>query len=335
MVSTQDELPKDTESLHRLLIDARQSIAQRDEQLRLAAAKILYSTLEIENLKMQLARLRRMQFGRSSEKLSETIEQIELKLEELESSVSAGESAAVSAPRRARPTRKPFPAAFPRQIITHDVGCTCPDCGRSMRRVGEDVAEMLEWIPGRLKVLRHVRAKYSCASCHTLVQAPAPGRPIARSFAGPGFIAHVLTSKFADHIPLYRQSKIYAREGLDIERSTLADMAGGAYRLVEPLLASLSKSVLAPGKLHADDTPLPVLAPGQDRTKTGRLWTYVRDTATTDPAAVRIRRRCCSATVPTAKASVPESTCVTSTALYRPMRMAGSASSTEPIEQQA
>jgi transposase len=292
VVSTHDQLPKDTESLHRLLIDARQSIAQRDEQLRLAEAKILYSTLEIENLKMQLARLRRMQFGRSSEKLSEAIEQIEFKLEELETGVSANEPAAVSAPRPARPPRKPFPATFPRQIIPHDIGCTCPDCGRQMRRVGEDSAEMLEWVPGRLKVLKHVRAKYSCSSCQTLVQAPAPSRPIPRSFAGPGFIAHVLTSKFADHIPLYRQSRIYAREGLDIERSTLADIAGGAYRQIDPLLVALGRSVLAPGKLHADDTPLPVLAPGRGKTKTGRLWTYVRDdrpSGSTDPPAVLFR----------------------------------------------
>jgi len=292
VVSTHDELPKDAESLHRLLIDARENIAQRDEQLRLAEAKILYSTLEIENLKMQLARLRRMQFGRSSEKLCEAIEQIEFKLEELESGVAENESRAVSAPRAARPVRKPLPAALPRQLVSHDVGCTCPKCGQGVRRIGEDAAEMLEWVPGRFKVLKHVRPKYSCASCQVLVQAPAPSRPIARSFAGPGFIAHVLTSKFADHIPLYRQSKIYAREGLDIERSTLADIAGGAYRLIEPLLAALAKSVLAPGKLHADDTPLPVLAPGQGKTKTGRLWTYVRDdrpSGSTDPPAVLFR----------------------------------------------
>jgi transposase len=292
VVSTHDDLPTDTESLHRLLIDARQLIAQRDEQLRLAEARNVYSTLEIENLKMQLARLRRMQFGRSSEKLCEAIEQIEFKLEELETSVSAGESPAVAAPRAARPPRKPFPAALPREIIPHDVGCTCPECGGVMRRVGEDSAEMLEWVPGRFKVLKHVRAKYSCSSCQILVQASAPSRPIPRSFAGPGFIAHVLTSKFADHIPLYRQSKIYGREGLEIERSTLADIAGGAYRLIEPLLAVLGKSVLAPGKLHADDTPLPVLAPGKGRTKTGRLWTYVRDNracGSTDPPAVLFR----------------------------------------------
>jgi len=292
VASTHDELPKDTESLHRLLIDARQAIAQRDEQLRLAEAKILYSTLEIDNLKMQLARLRRMQFGRSSEKLSEAIEQIEFKLEELETDVAAKQSPAVSAPRPARPPRKPFPSTFPRQIIAHDVGCTCPDCGGQMRRIGEDVAEMLEWIPGRLKVLRHVRPKYSCSSCQTLVQAAAPSRPIPRSFAGAGFIAHVLTSKFADHIPMYRQSRIYAREGLDIERSTLSDIAGGAYAMIEPLLGALGKSVLAPGKLHADDTPLPVLSPGRGRTKTGRLWTYVRDdrpSGSTDPPAVLFR----------------------------------------------
>jgi len=292
VVSTHDELPTDTESLHRLLIAARQGITERDEQLRRAEAQIAYSTLEIENLKLQLAKLRRMQFGRSSERLSAAIEQIEFKLEELETTVSAGEAAAVSAPRPTRAPRKPFPASFPREVIPHDAGCTCPDCGRTMRRVGEDVAEMLEWVPGRFKVLKHVRPKYSCSSCQILVQAPAPSRPIARSFAGPGFIAHVLTSKFADHIPLCRQSGIYARDGLEIERSTLADIAGGAYRLIEPLLAVLGKSVLAPGKVHADDTPLPVLAPGMGRTKTGRLWTYVRDDrpcGSTDPPAVVFR----------------------------------------------
>jgi transposase len=292
VVSTHDELPTDTESLHRLLIVARQGIAERDEQLRRAEAQIVYSTLEIENLKLQLARLRRMQFGRSSEKLSDAIEQIEFKLEELETTVSAGESPAVTTPRPTRPPRKPFPASFPREIVQHDVGCTCPDCGQAMRRVGEDTAEMLEWVPGRFKVLKHVRPKYACSTCQILVQAPAPSRPIARSFAGPAFIAHVLTSKFADHIPLCRQSTIYAREGLEIERSTLADIAGGAYRLMEPLLAVLGKTVLAPGKVHADDTPLPVLAPGMGKTKTGRLWTYVRDDrpcGSTDPPAVLFR----------------------------------------------
>ena len=289
MVSTHAELPTDTASLQRLLLAARQGIAARDAQLRLAQAQLRYSTLEIENLKMQLARLRRLQFGRSSEKLSAAIEQLEFKLEELETTVSAGESPAASTPRPARPPRKPLPASFPREVVRHDAGCRCPDCGQVMRSVGEDAAEMLEWVPGRFKVLRHVRPKYSCSACQILVQAPAPSRPIARSLAGPGFIAHVLTSKFADHLPLYRQSTIYAREGLDIDRSTLADIVGGAYRLLEPLLETLGKTVLTPGKVHADDTPFPVLAPGTGKTKTGRLWTYVRDdrpSGSAEPPAV-------------------------------------------------
>jgi transposase len=277
VVSTHDELPRDTESLHRELLAARAQIVERDEQLRLAKLSLVSSTLEIENLKMQLARLRRMQFGRSSERLTEAIEQIEFQLEELETTVSAGEAPAVASPRPTRPPRKPFPASFPREVVRHDAGCTCPECGRAMRRVGEDAAEMLEWVPGRFKVLRHVRPKYSCAACQILVQVPAPSRPIARSFAGPGFIAHVLVSKFADHLPLNRQSTIYAREGLEIERSTLADIVGGAHRLLDPLLGVLGRYVLAPGKVHADDTPLPVLAPGNGKTKTGRLWTYARD----------------------------------------------------------
>ena len=292
MVSTHDDLPTDAESLRRLVVEARQGIADRDERLRVAEAQIVYSTLEIENLKMQLARLRRLQFGRSSERLSAAIEQIEFKLEELETTVSAAEAPVVSAPRPPRPPRKPFPASFQREIIRHDAGCTCPDCGQRMRRVGEDASEMLEWVPGRFKVLRHVRPKYSCSVCQILVQMPAPSRPISRSFVGPAFIAHVLTSKFADHIPLCRQSTIYARDGLDIERSTLADIAGGAYRLIEPLLAVLGKTVLAPGKIHADDTPLPVLAPGTGKTKTGRLWTYVRDdrpSGSSEPPAVLFR----------------------------------------------
>jgi len=275
-----------------LLLLARSQLLERDEQLRLAQLNLLSSTLEIENLKMQLARLRRMQFGRSSEKLNEEIEQIEFKLEELETTISMSESPAAAAPRPTRPPRKPFPASFPREVIRHDVGCTCPECGAAMRRVGEDAADMLEWIPGRFKVLRHVRPKYCCAACQILVQAPAPSRPIARSFAGPAFISHVLVSKFADHLPLCRQSTIYARDGLEIERSTLADIVGGAYRLIGPLLEVLGRYVLAPGKVHADDTPLPVLAPGNGKTKTGRLWTYVRDerpAGSTEPPAVLFR----------------------------------------------
>jgi transposase len=146
-----------------------------------------------------------------------------------------------------------------------------------LRKLGEDVSEMLEYVPASFFVIRHVRPKLSCSHCERIVQAAAPSRPIERGTAGPGLLAHVLTSKYADHLPLYRQSEIYARQGVELERSTLADWVGSTSQLLTPLVAALRRYVMAASKLHADDTPVPVLAPGNGKTKTGRLWTYVRD----------------------------------------------------------
>lgn len=241
---------------------------------------------EIEHLKLLLAQLRRMRFGRKSEKLDQRIEQLELKLEELE--LRKAERAAQAenfvppgvseAAAPARPARRPLPEHLPRETRTHQPQqAACPQCGGKLCRLGEDVSEMLEYIPAQFKVIRHVRPKLSCRGCDHIVQAPAPSRPIARGLAGPGLLAHVLVSKYADHLPLYRQAEIYARAGIELERSTLADWVGGTAHLLEPLVESLRRHVLASGKLHADDTPVPVLAPGQGKTKTGRLWTYVRD----------------------------------------------------------
>ena len=153
----------------------------------------------------------------------------------------------------------------------------CPDCGGKLRELGEDAAEMLERVRACFKVIRHVRPKLSCDACDRIVQAPAPSRPIDRGLAGPGLLAHVLVSKYADHLPLYRQSEIYAREGVDLDRSTLAGWVGATSDLVAPLVDAVRKHVMSASKLHADDTPVPVLAPGNGKTKTGRLWTYVRD----------------------------------------------------------
>src|SRR6185369_14123724 len=153
----------------------------------------------------------------------------------------------------------------------------CPDCGGMLKHLGEDVSEMLEFVPGRFKVLRTVRPKLACGQCDAIVQAPAPHRPIDRGLAGPGLLAHVLVGKYADHLPLYRQSEIYAREGVDLDRSTLAGWVGGASQALEPLVDAIRRYVLAAMKIHADDTPVPVLAPGNGKTKTARLWTYVRD----------------------------------------------------------
>jgi transposase len=174
--------------------------------------------------------------------------------------------------------RKPLPEHLPRETVEHAPAvCCCPDCGGALKTLGEDVAEILEFVPEHFKVIRHVRPKLACTACDAIVQAPAASRPIANGLAGPGLLAHVLTAKYCDHLPLYRQSGIYARAGVELERSTLAGWVGQASALLRPLVEALNRHVLACAKVHADDTPVPVLAPGEGQTKTGRLWPYVRD----------------------------------------------------------
>ena len=245
---------------------------------------------EIEHLKLVIEKYRRMIFGRKSEKLTSQLEQLEFRLEELETAQVAEE--AVQAEKEAsqqgstqtvtklrrRPVRKPLPEDLPREVITHlpPHNC-CPDCGGALRQFGEDVSEQLERIPATFKVIRHVRPKFACAGCERVVEAPAPARPIERGLPGPDLLAHVLVSKYGNHLPLYRQSEIFAREGVDLDRSTLAGWVGAASELLAPLVDQIRKHVLAASKIHADDTPVPVLAPGNGKTRTGRLWTYVRD----------------------------------------------------------
>jgi transposase len=248
------------------------------------------SAQEIEHLKLVIEKYRRMIFGRKSEKLSGELEQLEFRLEELETAQAAEEAAQAAteaaqpssthtdSKRRSRPARKPLPEDLPREVVTHlPPHSNCPDCGGALRQFGEDVSEQLERIPASFKVIRHVRPKFACAGCESVVEAPAPARPIDRGLPGPALLAHVLVSKYADHQPLYRQSQIYAREGVDLDRSTLAGWVGAASELLTPLVDQIRKHVLAAAKIHADDTPVPVLAPGNGKTKTGRLWTYVRD----------------------------------------------------------
>lgn len=277
------DLPEDVESLKGLVIAAH-------EQTAAVRAALLAEQLLNEKLRLQIARLKRARYGRSSEQLDGEIAQLELTIEDLEASVAALPALQRAAtPPAAKPVRKPLPEQLPREQIVHPSACACPACGGALRAAGEDVAEMLEWVPGRYKVLRHVRPKFACERCETLVQAPAPARPIARGLAGPALLAHVLVSKYADHLPLYRQSRIFAREGLDLDRSTLADWVGGVSELCTPLIDALARYVFGAEKLHADDTPVPVLCPGRGTTRQGRLWTYVRDdrpAASTEPPAV-------------------------------------------------
>ena len=262
------DLPDDIETLKRLIIESQTKLAERDH--------------EIEHLKLLIAKLRRLQFGRSSEKLDAKIGQLELLVEELEANRASREARAPEVPaakpeQKERPARRPLPERLPRETVEHAPVCTCPDCGATMKKIGEDVAEVLEYVPASFKVIRHVRPKLACAACQAIVQAPAPSRPIARGIAGPGLLAHILVAKYADHLPLYRQSQIYAREGVALERSTLADCVGGAAALLDPLVEALARYVVASPYLHGDDTPVPVLEPGRGKTKTGRFWTYVCD----------------------------------------------------------
>src|SRR5271169_3364666 len=281
----------DSEALKSLILSLEEQVFSHRKQLTTQQEEILSQReqlasrdAEIEHLKLLIAKLRRMKFGRSSEKLDRQIEQLELRLEELQTS-QAEKPAANIAARPALPNQ-PVPAPVRRSLPEHLPRETrkylprqkaCPDCGGALQPLGEDVSEILEYVQVRFKVIRQVRPKLACACCERIVQAAAPSRPIERGMAGPGLLAHVLVSKYCDHLPLYRQSEIYAREGVELERSTLADWVGGTSALLTPLVEALRRHVMSATKLHADDTPVPVLAPGNGKTKTGRLWTYVRD----------------------------------------------------------
>jgi transposase len=264
----------DNEALKALVVE------QREQHLKALSSK----TQQVEHLQLIVEKLRRMIFGAKSEKAVIQVEQFELQLEETETEQAAAEeeieaSASEAKPSsKSRPSRKPLPAHLPREVVTHlpDQDC-CPDCGGQLRNFGEDVAEILEYIPANFKVIRHVRPKFACKRCERVVEAPAPSRTIERGLAGPGLLAHVLVAKYADHCPLFRQSEIYAREGVDLDRSTLAGWVGASSELLTPLVEALRRHVLSAAKIHADDTPVPVLAPGNGKTKIGRLWTYVRD----------------------------------------------------------
>jgi transposase len=234
MALTLDQLPDDVATLKRLLLERDAEVAQRVSELSAQRDEMLAARLLIEKLKLQIARLRRLQFGRRSEQHDARVMQLELIVEELETglAISAATAAAAASSPKATPVRRPLPPMLPRETVVHAAACTCPQCGGALKAIGEDVAEQLEFIPEHFKVIRHVRPKFACGQCATIVQAPAPSRPIDKGLAGPGLLAHVAVSKYLDHLPLYRQSEIYARQGIELERSTLADWIGGISRLV-------------------------------------------------------------------------------------------------------
>lgn len=302
MPITPAELPSDIAALRAMVAAQAAELAAQSRHLaeieaarqaqgvELAAARagIVEQRFEIEALKARLARALRVAFGRSSEKLRDRMEQLELTLadiDELLAETASSDNAGVEpeAPIEAlKPVRRPLPEALPRDEVEHAAPCNdttgaCLACGGTLRRLGEDVTEILDYVPGSFRVIRHVRPKLSCRSCETITQAPAASLPIRRGRAGPGLLAHVLVAKYCDHLPLHRQAEIYAREDVDLSRSTLADMVGQTARLMRPLVDALARHVMAGARVHADDTVVPVLEPGLGKTRTARLWTYVRD----------------------------------------------------------
>jgi len=252
---------------------------------RLAAEnEAKYRALQIEKLKYTIAKLRHQTFGQSSER-SAILEQLELQLCELQENASEAEAAAqLATPRetvkvegfeRRKPARRPLPERLPRERVVYPSPAACPCCGGALHKLGEDITETLELVPRQWKVIQHVREKFSCRSCETISQPPAPFHPIARGRAGPGLLAHVLFAKYGLHLPLNRQSVTYAREGIDLDVSTLADWVGASAATLMPLVERIRTHVFAAERIHADETTVPVQAKG--KTRTGRLWTYVRD----------------------------------------------------------
>ncbi len=279
-----DPLPNDLAAAHARIRLERAARLEAEARVRQAEAEVSSTRLEIERLKLLLAKARREQYGRSSERGTKLIEQLELQLAELEESASEDETAAeIAAPgKRAfpsggtrKPARRPLPETLPRERIVYPAPCACPKCGGPVRKLGEDVTESLECEPRRWKVVEHVREKVSCRSCEAISQPPAPSHPIARGRAGPSLLALVLAAKYGQHLPLTRQSTIYAGEGVELDVSTLADWVGSSAASLMPLVLGVRGHVFAAERLHGDDTTVPVLA--KEQTKVGYVWGYVRD----------------------------------------------------------
>jgi transposase len=292
LVNTPESLPSDLAAAHAMILAERDArvMAEADAAVAKAAAANAQADLSssealIAHLKLAIEKLRRELYGTRSERKARLLDQMELQLEELEASATEDELAAeqsaartqtVKSFARKRPSRKPFPEHLPRERIVIAAPESCPCCGSAkLSKLGEDVTETLEVIPRQWKVIQTVREKFSCRSCETITQPPAPFHVTPRGFAGPSLLAMILFEKFGQHQPLNRQSERYAREGIDLSVSTLADQVGACTTVLQPLHALIEAHVLTAERLHGDDTTVPVLAKG--KTITGRIWTYVRD----------------------------------------------------------
>ena len=297
MSSDAHGLPADVDALRALiLIERAQHDAERAQlqaerataKVELAArdAKLAARQVEIEHLKMVLAKLRRQRFGQSSEKLDAEIHQLELWVDDAEIGLATDEAKAASAaqaqptpkPPRKPAVRKPLPDHLPREVVVLEpiVTCRCGDTS-CRTKIREDVTEVLEKLPSQLKVIRYFRPIYACRACEMVTQAPAPDLPILKGRPGPGLIAYIAISKYCDGLPLYRLSKMLGREGVEIERMVMADWLGHLAWWIDPVVEMIAAHVFGSPVVHADDTPIKVLAPGRGSTITGRFWNYVVD----------------------------------------------------------
>ena len=291
-----DTLPSDVDELRAMIAALMAQNARMTVEVERMTATLRAQELLVQALRARITKLQRQRFGPSSEKIEREIAQLELALEDLQVAVAEGDEAAgdtsseiadpVQPPDAdpAKPRRRPRVAdSTPRERRVLDPGTSCPDCGGDLRVVGEDVSELLDMIAAQLKVIEIARPKKSCRRCERMVQSPAPSRPIPGSMAGPGLLAHVLVSKFDDHVPLYRQTEIFARMGDDIPDTTLVDWCGRAINTLHPVIERIVADIMACDLLHADDTPIRVLDRSRRSAglgkgvKQGRVWAYVRD----------------------------------------------------------
>ena len=286
MSNTAQNLPDDPAVLKAMIA------ALQAENAKISATLRVHDQL-VQALRLRIAKLQKLAFGKSSEKIEREIEQLELALEDLLVAVAEGDDdlidegqnePAVDETGVPKLRRRPRVSdATPRERRELDPGTCCPDCGGDLRVVGEDVSELLDMIAAQMKVIQIARIKKSCRRCEKMVQVPAPSRPIPGSMAGPNLLAHILVSKFDGHLPLYRQHEIFTRMGADIPESTLVGWCGRAMKTLQPLVERIEADVMGSDLLHADDTPIRVL----DRSlrdkglgkgvKKGRIWAYVRD----------------------------------------------------------
>ncbi|HYU12165.1 MAG TPA: IS66 family transposase [Stellaceae bacterium] len=285
MAATREDLPEEIGALRAALLAERTRAARVEAELAVARAKASDDEALIAHQRLQIEKLTRQLYGHRSERTVRLLDQMELAFEELESSASEDEIAAeraaakttnVVAFTRRRPVRQPFPEHLPRERVVEPSPAACLCCGSTrLRKLGEDISETLEVIPRQWKVIQHVREKFTCRDCERISQAPAPFHVIARGWAGPSLLAMILFEKFGQHQPLNRQAERYAREGVPLSLSTLADQVGACCAVLTPLLRRVEAHVFAAERLHGDDTIVPVLATG--KTDTGRCWVYVRD----------------------------------------------------------